>query len=217
MPQTLSLTLYQRLLALPCCRPIKLSAGQAFIVQGESSDTLFLVTKADFSVSYLSPAGKRYTVSSQKAFSGILGEMEIFRQGGQSVFSVVASSPANAFQISRVKLIEAVMAEPSLAVAFLQLISHRYEESIGHTLDNILHSLRFNAVRLLVKQSELASSSWFDFNIEQHAAELGATPRALRRVIKELLDEKGLEKQKGRYQIVDLKRFLAELDIINQR
>ncbi|MCD9508028.1 Crp/Fnr family transcriptional regulator [Photobacterium phosphoreum] len=214
MPQQLHLSLYQRLLQLPCCRPVKLTANQMFIAQGEASDTLYLVQDCDFLVSYLSPVGKCYIVNAQQGFSGILGEMEIFREQGTSVFSVSALTNGIGHQIPRHKLIDAVLNNADLGLAFLQLISHRYEESIGHTLDNILHSLRFNTIRLLLKKSHLSAQGWFEFNIDQHAGELGATPRALRRVIKDLLNETTLEKQHKQYRLLETESLTQELKLI---
>ncbi|OBU16775.1 hypothetical protein AYY19_15090 [Photobacterium aquimaris] len=216
MPQQLHLSLYQRLLQLPCCRPVKLTANQIFIAQGEPSDSLYLVQDCAFLVSYLSPVGKRYIVNAQQGFSGILGEMEIFREQGTSVFSVAALSDGIGHQIPRHKLIEAVLNNAELGLAFLQLISHRYEESIGHTLDNILHSLRFNTIRLLIKKSHLSAQGWFEFNIEQHAGELGATPRALRRVIKDLLTAATLEKQHKHYRLLAADSLVQELNLIQK-
>lgn len=213
MPQQLHASLYQRLLQLPCCRPVRLNAHQAFIEQGKASDTLYLVQDCAFSVSYLSPVGKRYIVNAQQGFSGILGEMEIFREQGKSVFTVSTSINGIGHQIPRHKLIDAILNNADLGLGFLQLISHRYEESIGHTLDNILHSLRFNTIRLLIKKSHLSPQGWFEFNIEQQAGELGATPRALRRVIKDLLNAITLEKQHKQYRLLETDILIRELNI----
>ncbi|MBV7299955.1 Crp/Fnr family transcriptional regulator [Enterovibrio paralichthyis] len=205
-------SLYQSLLALPCCRPFKIHPEETFLVQGEIANALYLVKDCDFYVSYLTPTGKRYIVSTQKGFTGVLGEMEVFRPEGRYVFSVTASAPASGYQISKARLLEAVTQHPEMAIHFLQLVSGRYEESIGHTLSNLLYSLRFNIIRAMLKQSEKEDGGWFEFKTEQYAGELGATQRAFRRVIKDLVDEGLVDKKRSSYRIAMPETLLEELD-----
>ncbi|MGF1707522.1 Crp/Fnr family transcriptional regulator [Enterovibrio baiacu] len=208
-------SLYHTLLALPCCRPFRFHVGETFLTQGETSHSLYLVNDCDFSVSYLTPTGKRYIVSSQKGFTGVLGEMEVCRPEGRYVFSVTALSSGSGFQISRQKLIEALAADPNLALTFIQLVSARYEESIGHTLNNLLYSLRFNIIRHLMKKSESAKGDWFEFKTDQHAGELGSTPRAFRRVMKDLVDEGVIDKKRTSYRVAMPDALTAELEAVN--
>lgn len=205
-------SLYQSLLTLPCCRPFKIHPEETFLVQGESANTLYLVKDCDFYVSYLTPTGKRYIVSTQKGFTGVLGEMEVFRPDGRYVFSVTASSPASGYQISRARLLEAVAQHPDMAIYFLQLLSGRYDESINHTLSNLLYTLRFNILRAMLRQSDLVEGGWFEFKTEQYAGELGATQRAFRRVIKELVDEGIIDKKRSSYRIALRETLVAELN-----
>ncbi|MDD1782531.1 Crp/Fnr family transcriptional regulator [Enterovibrio sp. ZSDZ35] len=205
-------SLFQSLLNQPFCRPFKIHKGDTFVVQGESANQLFLINNCDFSVSYLTPAGKRYIVNSQRGFTGVLGEMEVFRPEGRYVFSVTALNDANGYQISRAKLLEAVAQQPDMALNFLQLVTGRYEESIGHTLSNILYTLRFNIIRVMLNKSAEANDGWFEFKTDQHASELGATTRAFRRVVKDLVDEGVVDKKRSTYRIANLDALKNELE-----
>lgn len=211
MIQQIQSSLYQSLLALPGCRPFKIQEGETFLVQGEQATTLYLLEQCDFHVSYLTPLGKRYIVSTQKGFTGVLGEMEVFRPDGQYIFSATARQAATGYQISRQKLLDALSTHPEMAVQFLALLSGRYAESINHTLNALLYSLRYNVVRAMLEQSALADGGWFLFDTEQYAGELGATQRAFRRVIKELVDGGFIEKKRHAYRIAKYEELEQEI------
>ena len=204
------LTLFRQLRESSYCRRYQYKKGDALINQGDCVGYLYLLDNADISVVYHSASGRRYTITREQGYSGILGEMEIFREGDPSVFSVIAESTNQCSVIEKSQLLNLITRDPALSIEFLKVMSARYESSITLAMNRILYTLRHNIIGVLLNLDCQHQGQWFPLSITQQSAQLGATSRSYRRILKAFIDEDLIEKQGRSYRLRLRSELLSE-------
>ncbi|WP_318479809.1 Crp/Fnr family transcriptional regulator [Photobacterium leiognathi] len=193
------------------CRRHYYKKGDALINQGCCDGHLYLLEDANISVAYHSISGKRYTISYETNFTGILGEMEIFRDEEESVFSIFAEHKSQCYIIDRKHITECITQDPQIAISLLKIISSRYENSITQAMKRILYPLKYNIIDTLLQKSQHCHDGWFDLHVTKNSTLLGSSSRSYRRILKALLDQNLIQKQGKKYQIIDKNSLENEL------
>lgn len=208
----------ERLTQSGCCKRMHFKKGECIIFQGKKNHKLYLLNQADLTVIYHATSGRRYTIAQEKNFSGILGELEIFRSEARSTFSVMLDMHLSCYFIDKANLMHLLQNNAELAIDFIQLISERYENNIIHSIRVILYSLQYNLIQLLLKKQNLFPDQFFPLSVTNESAMLGASSRSIRRILKSFIDESLIIKKDRQYKIVDmagLKKLLLNEQNIN--
>ena len=205
------LNLLTKLKKSPFCRRYHYKKGDALINQGCCDGHLYLLENANISVMYHSISGKRYTISYENEFTGVLGEMEIFRDEDESVFSVFAEHNSQCYTIDRKNINDLIVNDPQIAISLLKIISSRYEKSITQAMKRILYPLKYNVVDTLIQKDKSSHDGWFDLHVTKNATLLGSSSRSYRRILKELIDNNLIIKQSKKYKVIDKSAILNEL------
>lgn len=203
--------IYHRLLTVPGGRPVRYAAGQVICFQGGEASALVVVSGADIKVQYVSASGRKYTLGQEENYFGVLGEMELFSGSGTHMLSVVAVNPVVGYQLTREKVLAALVKMPDLALDFLALMSNRYHTTVTRAMENILYGLRFNALKRLADLSDAAGHGVFTVAQDVEAESLGTSSRAYRRVLKSLIDEGVLEKHGNSFKLINPERTFSEI------
>ena len=108
--------LHRKLMSIPGGKPVRFSKGETIFNQGSKANALIVVSQACLTVHYITASGRKYTISRNKDFLGVLGEIEIFPTGERHIFTVIAAGPITGYQLSRERVIDAVNSTPGLAL-----------------------------------------------------------------------------------------------------
>ncbi len=203
--------IYHRLLTVSGGRPVRYAAGQVICFQGGEANALVVVSGADIKVQYVSASGRKYTLGQEENYFGVLGEMELFSGSGIHMLSVVAVNPVVGYQLTREKVLGALVKMPDLALDFLALMSSRYHMTVTRAMENILYGLRFNALKRLVDLSDAADHGVFTVAQDVEVESLGTSSRAYRRVLKSLIDEGVLEKHGNSFKLINPEWAFSEI------
>jgi CRP/FNR family cyclic AMP-dependent transcriptional regulator len=130
--------------------PVNLTAGTLLCRAGDPGDAVFVVLEGQIEARMSSAAGREMRLTGLGPGQTV-GEMAAL-DGGRRSADVVAATRARLWRIPRAALIEAIEAEPKVAVALIVELSHRLRATNSALEAEILLDLGGRLARLLLTE-----------------------------------------------------------------
>jgi CRP/FNR family transcriptional regulator, dissimilatory nitrate respiration regulator len=187
------------------------SRGQSFFSEGDEAVGFYVILSGKVKIFKLSPEGKEqifHIMEDNEPF----GEAAVFA-GQHYPASAQALGETRALFFPRLKFVELISREPSLALAMLALLSLRLRR-----LTLLVENLSLKevpgrlAAYLLYRQEHNSGAATIELDISknQMAGLLGTIPETLSRILKRMNDEKLIKAEARSIAILD-KKGLTEL------
>lgn len=101
---------------------ISLPAGTVLFSQGDEASSFYIVDEGEIEIGVLSPEGKKLTLEVMTP-GEVFGEIGLF--AGRRTASATAIGPVRLRMVRRRDLMEAIRAEPELALQFIDMLCER--------------------------------------------------------------------------------------------
>ena len=134
-------------------RIIKLTAKEAFFLQGDPADSVFYLQKGRAKVTVVSPAGKEATIMLLSA-GDFVGEEALVAIGGLRLATATAITACTALRISRDEMIHVMHLENSFSDLFLKIILERSMRIQADLVDQLFNSGEKRLARILLLMAE---------------------------------------------------------------
>jgi CRP/FNR family cyclic AMP-dependent transcriptional regulator len=132
---------------------MKLTAKQAFFLQGDPADSVFYLQKGRAKVTVVSPAGKEATIMLLSA-GDFVGEEALAAIGGLRLATATAITACTALRISRDEMIHVMHLENSFSDLFLKVLLERSMRIQADLVDQLFNSTEKRLARILLLMAE---------------------------------------------------------------
>lgn len=184
-----------------------LAVGQALFAQREPAAAIFMLESGSIQLLNYTEDGQQinhYSVRAGESFA----EVALFYE--HYVCTAIANAPSRVLVLPKQPYLTALRSDPKIAEAFMALLAQRLHEnkillelrSIRSAQKRVLHYLQLNV------QSDGITVN-LDRSLKAIADDLGLTPEALSRALKQLHKEEKINRRKRK---VTLRKEFSELD-----
>ncbi|PSB24319.1 Crp/Fnr family transcriptional regulator [Stenomitos frigidus] len=186
---------------------VDLAVGQTLVAQHEPAEAIFILASGSIQLLNYTEDGQQinhYSVRVGESFA----EVALFYE--QYVCTAIAIAPSRVLVLPKQPFLTALKASTALAVIFMEQLAQRLHESkillelrsIRSAQKRVLHYLQLNV------QSDGITVN-FDRSLKAIADDLGLTPEALSRSLKQLHRDEKINRRKRK---VTLRKEFSELD-----
>lgn len=187
---------------------IKFNTLDKIILQNESSNFVYIITKGSAKVYSLTPNGVKYLEYIYREYE-LFGELEVFLDKPTLAF-VEALEPCDVIKISKELFLKWIAYDRNFSLYINIQTSQKMYNSCINTKANIVYTLKYRLLFFLWRFSQ--EHDLYSIHKDIIVEGIGSNVRSVNRVIKELCDDKIVEYNNGFVKIKDSKQLLEIID-----
>ncbi|KXT77573.1 Crp/Fnr family transcriptional regulator [Streptococcus sp. DD13] len=187
--------------SLPHLQLVTYRTGQVICQQGQIQTVLPYLIEGELTISHSLENGVDTILQTQRE-PGLIGEIELILNR-VCISSVVATKPTTVVQLAVAPWRERLLSDPTFLLHTSQTLAEKLHY-INHSTPTHLHYTVKERLATHLLQQETYSPI-FPLSLTALSSRYGVSYRHLSRVVKELIDEGLIARDKRRYQILDPK------------
>jgi hypothetical protein len=182
------------------------AAGDFLLCQGQEILELYWVEMGQFSIEYTANNSRRFSLGLNFVDNHLFGEDE-FLTDSRCQFDVCASESIEARVIPVSLMTNILQQDARIAIWLSQSMSERYQTGMTLTMNRFLHPLIYN-VAWDIHQRHIGTKPAVNFSqVYKEADRFGSSERVYRRVVKQLVEMRLIEKVDNQLKVTHLDKL----------